>query len=64
MNYQQRNRALSEGIRERCKRTGGNQNMAYARYADLTPNPFFNVKSLFFCYDSLCVSLHDAVADD
>ncbi len=24
----------------------------------------FNVYSLFFCYDPLCMSLHDAVADD
>jgi hypothetical protein len=38
MNYQQRNRALFEGIRERCEGTGSNQNMAYARDADLTPN--------------------------
>jgi hypothetical protein len=36
MNYQQRNRALFEGIRERCQRTGSNRNVASARYADLT----------------------------
>jgi hypothetical protein len=41
MNYQQRNRALFEGIRERCERTGSNRNMAYTREVDLTPNPLF-----------------------
>ncbi len=41
MNYQQRNRALFEGIRERCERTDSNRVVASARDADLTPNPLF-----------------------
>jgi hypothetical protein len=41
MNYQQRNRALSEGIRERCQRTGSNRNVDSARNADLIPDPIF-----------------------
>jgi hypothetical protein len=41
MNYRQRNRALFEGIRERCERTGSNRNIAYVRDADITPNPLF-----------------------
>ncbi len=36
MNYQQRNRALSEGIRERCQRTGGNPNMSWGHDVDFT----------------------------
>jgi hypothetical protein len=41
MNYQQRNRALFECIRERCERTGGNRNVAYVHLADFTPYPLF-----------------------
>jgi len=37
MNYQQRNRALFECIREPCGRTGGSPNMVYVHGADFTP---------------------------
>jgi hypothetical protein len=37
MNYQQRNRALFECIRDRCERTGGNRNVAYVHNVDVTP---------------------------
>jgi hypothetical protein len=36
MNYQQRNRALSECIRERCVRTGCNPDLACVHDADIT----------------------------
>ena len=41
MNYRQRNRALFEGIRECCEKTGGNQNVAYEQKADITLNLLF-----------------------
>jgi hypothetical protein len=37
MNYQQRNRALFECIRENCERTVCNPNESYAQDADFTP---------------------------
>jgi hypothetical protein len=64
MNYQQRNRALSEFIRERCERTGCNPIMSSEHNANFSPDLYFNVQSLFFGYGPLCMSLHDAVADD
>jgi len=42
MNYQQRNRALFECIREPCVRTGGNRNGASGNAADITANLMFN----------------------
>jgi hypothetical protein len=39
MNYQQRNRALSECIRERCVGTGCNRDGVYAHNADSSPGP-------------------------
>jgi hypothetical protein len=64
MNYQQRNRALFECIRERCARTVCNPNVSLGHDADFTLNLLFYVKLLFFRYGPLCMSLHDAVADD
>jgi hypothetical protein len=43
MNYQQRNRALFECIRERCERTGNNLKPAYRRNADFISKPFFYI---------------------
>jgi len=48
MNYQQRNRALFECIREPCERTGGNRHMAYMHATSITAILVFNVLALFF----------------
>ena len=64
MNYRQRNRALFECIRERCVRTGRNQNGYYVHDAVINANLVFYVRSLFLRYAPLCMSSHDAVADD
>jgi hypothetical protein len=41
MNYQQRNRALSECIRERCVRTGSNHDEVYAHNVEFIPDIVF-----------------------
>jgi hypothetical protein len=41
MNYQQRNRALSECIRERCERTADNHKAGYEPDAYFTLYPLF-----------------------
>jgi hypothetical protein len=43
MNYQQRNRTLSECIRERCVRTVCNQNVPYVHDAGFSANLMFYV---------------------
>jgi hypothetical protein len=43
MNYQQRNRALFECIREHCVRTGGNPNVDCAYNAETIAGLVFNV---------------------
>jgi hypothetical protein len=43
MNYQQRNRALFEGIREPCEKTGGNRNVAQIRAVGINSNLVINV---------------------
>ncbi len=48
MNYQQRNRALFECIREPCEKTGGNRYMAYIHAARITVGLILNVYALFF----------------
>jgi hypothetical protein len=64
MNYQQRNRALFECIRERCLRADCNRNVSKMLNDDFTSKLLFYISLLFFCSDPLCMSLHDAVADD
>ncbi len=41
MNYKQRNRALSECIRERCERIGCNPNVSLEHNVDFTHNLLF-----------------------
>jgi hypothetical protein len=43
MNYQQRNRALFECIRERCVRTGCNPSAAWVHNVDIIANLVLNV---------------------
>ena len=64
MNYQQQNRALSECIRDRCEKTGYKLRPDFGCDASLIPNIFFPIWFLFFCYEPLCMSLHDAASDD
>jgi hypothetical protein len=47
MNYQQRNRALFECIRERCGKTGCNPYVDCVHAADITANLMFNVYRCF-----------------
>ncbi len=64
MNYQQRNRALFECIRGRCERIVDNRQATYRHDVDFEYYPLFYIRYLFFPYAPLCMSLHDAVADD
>jgi hypothetical protein len=43
MNYQQRNRALFEGIREPYEKTGGNRNVSQIREVGINYNLVINV---------------------
>jgi hypothetical protein len=64
MNYQQRNRALFECIRAPCERTGCNSDPVWVHPASFTSNLMFGIQALFFRKAPLCMSSHDAVADD
>ncbi len=64
MNYQQRNRALSECLRERYERTTEDLKAACWHDVDFIFYPLFQIRALFCRYAPLGMSLHDSVADD
>jgi hypothetical protein len=53
------NRALSEGIRDRCKRTGTGTVLPTGKPIKLASNSLLSYSYLFFCYEPLCPSLRD-----
>jgi hypothetical protein len=53
------NRALFEGIRDRCKRTGTGVVLPTGKPIKLASNALLSYPYLFFCYEPLCPSLRD-----
>ncbi len=53
------NRALSEGIRDRCQRTGTGAVLPIGKPIKLAANLLLSCPYLFFCYEPLCPSLRD-----
>jgi hypothetical protein len=64
MNYQQRNRALSECIRARCEKTARGHKAVCRHAVKLSATALLNSWPLLFRYAPLCLSLRDGVADD
>ena len=53
------NRALLEGIRDRCKRTGTGAVLPTGMSIKLASDALLSYPYLFFCYEPLCPSLRD-----
>jgi hypothetical protein len=50
-------RALSECIRDRCKRTGTGKVLRIAEKFNSIANLLLKIPLLFFCYEPLCIRL-------